>query len=224
MYGKVKISKRQIKEDKFTTFVLKNKQSFTDNWQYYLIGLAIVVLVVFGINYYIASQDEKLLEGSELYSKALIDYNNGNVELSLLSLDQILNDYSGSPVAMQANFTLAKFNMQSNNYAEAARYFQLYIDNYKKDKMMSASAYGGLAACLENQANFSEAAAKFMAAFDQLPDGPLASDYQLGAMRNFLLAGDVGSAQQQLDKIKELYDGTEVANKAILLFSEKSKQ
>ena len=134
MYGKVKISKRQIKEDKFTAFVLKNKQSLTDNWQYYLIGLAIVVLVVFGINYYVSSQDEKLAEGSQLYSNALIDYNNGNVELALLSLDQIVNDYSGTPIAMQANFSLAKFNMASNNYAEAARYFQMYIDNYKKEQ------------------------------------------------------------------------------------------
>lgn len=222
MYGKVKISKRQMKEDKFTSFILKNKQTFIDNWQYMLIGLAIVVLVIFGINYYLSSQDQELVEASQSYSNALIDYNNGNAELALLSLDQILSDYSGTPVARQANFTLAKFNMASNNFAEAARYFQMYIDNYKDDKLMLSSAYAGLAACLENQANYTEAATTFITAYNTLPEGPLASDYHIGAMRCYLMAGDVASAQTQLDEIKELYDGTEAANKAILLFAEKS--
>lgn len=223
MYGKVKISKRQIKEDKFTSFILKNKQTITENWQYLLIGLAIVVLVVFGINYYLSSQNQELIEASQNYSNALIDYNNGNAELALLSLDQILTDYAGTPVAQQANFSLAKFNMQSNNFAEAARYFQMYIDKYKADKLMLGSAYAGLAACQENQGNNVEAAANFIAAYNTLPDGPLASDYQFGAMRNYLLAGDIPQAQKRLDEIKELYDGTETANKAILLFAEKSK-
>lgn len=223
MYGKVKISKRQMKEDKFTSFVLKNKQTMADNWQYLLIGVAIVVLIVFGVNYYLSSQDAQLVEASEKYSQALIDYNNGNSELAFLSLDQIISDYSGTTIARQANYTLAKFNMESKNYAEAIRYFEMFTNKFKSDELLLAAAYGGLGVCYENQGNNTEAAANFESAYKTQPSGPLAPDYKIGAMRNFLLAGDMTNAQKQLDDIKELYDGTDTANKAILLFAEKSQ-
>ncbi len=222
MYGKVKLSKRQIKEDKFMTFMLNAKHELLEHWQYYIIGVAVIVLIVVATVFYFNSQETHRQEASEKYSRALIDYRSGSDQVALLSLSQVVSDYPDTKVAQQATFLLAKINYESQNYPEALRYFESYVAEYKDDALQRASALGGIAACYENQANYIEAARRFAVAAGEYPDGPLAGDYHLAAMRDFLLAGDVESARTHLDILKEKFEGTTLVRQAARLFAEKS--
>ena len=53
MQTKVKLTKRQLKEDKFTTFMLTAKDRLQENWQFYVIALLAIVLVVVGGVYFL---------------------------------------------------------------------------------------------------------------------------------------------------------------------------
>ena len=131
MYGKVKRTKRHIKEDKFTTFMLSAKQQFLENWQYYVIGIAAVILAAVGIVYYANSQAAKEVEASERFSRALLDYRSGSNDVAVLGLSEILTNFPGGEIADQATFLLAKMNYNSKNYPEALRYFEMYVEQFK---------------------------------------------------------------------------------------------
>ena len=221
MYGKVKLSKRQIKEDKFTAFMLNAKQQFLDNWQFYVIGLVAFVLVIVAVDYYVKSQGDKKVEANARLSEAVWSYRQGNVEVGLSSLSQITNDYSG-PVAEQATFLLAKLNFENGNYSEATLHFESYLNKYKDNLLNRASAYGGQAAILENQASYTEAASKFTAAYNEYPDGPSSGDYHLGALRNNIEASNFDAAAAELEIIRDSYKNTVYEGKAVRLFTEKN--
>jgi TolA-binding protein len=222
MYGKVKLSKRQIKEDKFTSFMFQAKQQLSDNWQFYLIGLVVVVLLVVAAVYYQNSQATKRVDASNQFSDALSNFRSGNNQVAILGLQNVLENYSGSKIAEQATLLLGNINYQTKNYPEATRYYQMYLDKYKDSKLDRASALAGLASCQENQGNYADAAKQFDAAYNEYPDGPLAGDYNYSAMRDYLAAGDVEKARAKLDYIKKNFAGTQLEMRAERLFEEKS--
>jgi TolA-binding protein len=225
MYGKTKltkITKRQIKEDKFTIFMLTARDRLLQNWQYIVIGVVVVALLVIGIVYYTSSQRARMEEAATQFSRALMDYRNGNTQLAIMSLSQLVDEYGDEPVTEQATFMLGVINYETRNYPEAIRYYEMYLAKYHDNKLNRAAAHAGIAASLENQGKYRKAAERFAAACDEYPDGPLAGDYHLSAMRNFLELGEIEQAQTHLDIIKKEYEGTELANRAIRLFSEKA--
>jgi len=222
MYGKVKLTKRQIKEDKFTTFMLNAKHQFLENWQYFVIGIAAVILIIVAIVYYFNSRAAARLEAAEQLSSAIMDYRSGTPDVALLSLNEITIDYPGTEMADQATFLLAKIHFEQRNFTEAMRYYQKYVNEFKENKLRRASALGGIAACYENQGSFGEAGRQYAAALEAYPDGPFEGDFSMGAMRSFLLAGDSETARRHLENIKEKFPGTDLERKAIRLFHEKS--
>ncbi|MFQ6008782.1 MAG: tol-pal system YbgF family protein [Candidatus Zixiibacteriota bacterium] len=226
MYGKTKLTKltkRQIKEDKFTVFMLKVRDQFLHYWQYTVIGLVVVILLVIGIVYYINSQQARTQEAAAKFARALIDYRMGNNQLAILSMSQIIDEYGDKKVAEQATFMLGVINYQTRNYPEAIRYYEMYLSKYRDNKLNRAAAKAGIAASLENQGQYREAAEGFVAACDEYPDGPSAGDYHFSAMRNFLEVGEIDEAQAHLDIIKNEYEGSQLVNRAIRLFSEKAR-
>ncbi|UCG62630.1 MAG: tetratricopeptide repeat protein [Candidatus Zixiibacteriota bacterium] len=223
MYGKVKLTKRQIKEDKFTTFMLTAKHQFIENWQWFVIGIAAVILVIVAVIYYLNSQEASRQEANERLSRALLDFRAGSHEVTILSLADIIDDYPGTAVADQATFLLARLNYELRNYPEAQRYFEMYVETYEGNDLRRASSLGGIAACYENLGNYTEAARRFAVAVDEYPDGPLAGDYRLAAMRNFLIAGEIEPARTQMEAIRRNFAGTELERNAIKLFNEKSR-
>jgi len=220
MYGKVKLTKRQIKEDKFTAFMLNAKHQFMQNWQFYIIGLIIVILLITAVIYYIDNKREQEIEISENFVSAISDYRNGEKQMAILGLTQIVEENSGSIIAEQAMFLLGKFNLESRNYEEAKRYFEMFLNKYPESSQYCAASKAGLATILENQGQYIEAAEAFGDAYDLDPNGPMNGDYQYAAMRNYLLAGDSENALVHLDKIRELFSGTDFVNRATRYYIE----
>ncbi|MEW6049639.1 MAG: tetratricopeptide repeat protein [Candidatus Zixiibacteriota bacterium] len=221
MQNKVKLTRRQIKEDKFATFMLASKDRIMDNWQFYVIGAIVVVLLVVAVTYFIQTRGSSTIEAGTKLANALMDYRQGNNQVAILGLNQVVEDYSSDPAAEQATFLLGKVNFAQRNYPEAIRYYDMYLAKYKDNQLYRAAALAGIAACQENQGNYSEAAAKYLAAFEAYSDGPLAGDYNLSAMRCYLNIGDDAKAKARLDDISTRYKGTEIVSRALELYAEK---
>jgi TolA-binding protein len=222
MDQKVKLTKRQIKEDKFTAVMLKSRSWLLDNWQLVVIGAAAVVLVIVASLYYSRSRATKAEEARTKYSRALLDYRAGNNQVAIMGLTQVVDDYDGHEAAEQATFLLGKLNYRIRNFEEATRYFEQYVSNYGDNKLTRAAALAGIGACYEDQGRFAEAAEKYQGAFDEFPDGPLGGDYLIAAMRNYLEVGDAARAGASLDTMKARYEGTELVRRATRQFVEKN--
>jgi TolA-binding protein len=223
MFEKVKLSKRQIKEDKFTTFMLSSKQQLENNWQYFAIAAIVVVLGVVGIIYYFNSREESAALAANQLAQATMQYRQGNSQVAILTLTDILNKYGSSSFAEQATFLLGKINLETRNYEEAKLHFNSYLDKYKNDQLNRSAAMAGLAVAMENQGQYADAAAQFEKAAVEYPESALLPELHLGAMRNYLMAGQIEKAREHFDIISEKFEGTETVNNAARLFYEKSK-
>jgi TolA-binding protein len=221
MQSKVKLTKRQIKEDKFTTFMLSARSRFQDNWQFYVVGVVVVILIAASVNWYMGDVASKQEEAEAKFARAVLDYQSGDNQVALLGFDQLLNEYGSTDVAEQATYLLGKIHLANKNYEDAIRYFEIYLERYRNDQLNRAAAQAGVAAAQEDLGNSAEAAAAFAAAVEMYPDGPLAADYEFGAVRNYLTVGDMEAARAHYEVIAEKYANTDPGRSAIRLFGEK---
>ena len=221
MQGKVKLTKRQIKEDKFTAFILTSKSKIQQHMTEFAVGAVAVLIIVATVWYFIDASASKQ-EAAEIdLARAQLDYQNGNQLVAISSLGELLGKYDGSSAAERATFLLGRYNFDQKNYTESERFYELYAKNYKDRPLKRAAAIAGIAAILENKGDNSAAAAKFDEAVSAYPDGPESGDFQLGALRNYLAVGDHASAQARLKSIEESFPNTPVANRATMIFAEK---
>jgi outer membrane protein assembly factor BamD (BamD/ComL family) len=221
MHGKVKLSKREIKEDKFATFILTAKDQFMESWQYVVIGAVVVILAIAGTIFWMSNRDKQQSEAGVKLSKAISDYRSNNVQVALLSLGQIVENYSGDAVE-QATYLLGKINLETKNFTDARKYFDQYLAKYSDDKLRHAAAIAGLAGCFEGEGKSAEAAAKYVDAVTAYPGGPQDEEFQLAALRNYLDAGDLTKAKARLDELKKAYKGDGKVDRAEIMYAEKS--
>jgi TolA-binding protein len=216
MRAKVKITKRQMKEDKFTTFMLRARDEFLERWQIIAISAAIVIVAIVAIVYFFNLQKTRQIEADNRLTKAIAELRRSNYQVAILELGSIADDYSGR-VAGMALFNLANAHYESKNYDEAIANYQKFIDKYDFDRLMTISAIGGIAACLENKQEFLAAGDKYYEAVQFDPDSPLVPDYYIGAIRSFVAAGDRDKVQRLLSELKEKFPDTDYSRAAIRL-------
>ena len=222
MQTKVKLTKRQIKEDKFTTFMLTAKSQLQEKWEYYAIGVVALILVVGGLAYAVNYFEGKELEAAGRFSGAMREYQSGNKQPAIIALSQVINDYGGSDEAARATCVLGNLYLVDRNYLEAEKNYRLYLSDYGDDPFLRSAAQAGLAVSAENQGRYAEAADLFGQAIQEEPDGPMEADYRLGAIRNFILLDQVDRASEELEVLEEKYPNQEQTRQAIRLVTEKS--
>lgn len=227
MQSKMKLTKRQVKEDRFTTSMLtfkdKMQGELEDNWQYYVIGLAVVVVLIWALVWQADRQSAKDLEAAQALSRAQSNYQiGGDAQVAILEFSQILEEHAGSYQAAHATFVLGNLNLETRNYSEAVRYFEAYLTDFADDDLDRAAARAGVAAAQEDQGMYAEAAASFVMASDINPSGPLAADYELGAMRNYLANSDQAQAEARLAILEDKHEGTDWVKRGKRLLAEKS--
>jgi TolA-binding protein len=216
-----------VKEDKFTTFMLASKDKLQGElegkWQYYVIGVVLAVVLVWAVIWYFDQQSARESQAAETFSQAMSKYQQGDDQVAILQFSQVLENYSGTDLAAKAAFLLGNLNLVVRNYDEAIRHYRLYLNEYSGTLLNRAAAYAGIAAAQEDQGQYVEAAASFLQAVDTYPESPLRPDYEVGAVRNYLAAGDLESAEAHLKILEEKYEGTDWASRATRMIAEKSQ-
>jgi len=221
MQNRVKLTKRQIKEDKFTSVMLRSRGWFQDNWQFLAIGIFAVILLAVAANFWFDAQANDRQVAATKFARALNDYRGGNDQVASAGLSNIIEEHSNTDVAKQSMFLLGKLNFRMRIFPEAIRNFEQFLKNERTDKLSRAAAQAGIAACHENQGLYAEAAEKYEAAIKEMPDGPLIGDYHFSAMRCYLDLKDGESARIHLNIIEEKFEGSELVNRALRMFGEK---
>jgi TolA-binding protein len=223
MQSKVKLTRRQMKEDKFTTFMLTTKDQVSENWQFYVIGLVAIIVLVAAVVWYADHQATQATEATTKFSDAMLEYQAGNDQVAILGLSEVIDDFGGSAVASNATYFLADIYLSSRNYGEAIRYFEMYLDKYNKSKLNRASCYAGIGTAYEGQGDYTQAAANFVRAYEEFPSGPMAADYAYGVVRTYIAANDFESAEKWLTTLEDKFAGTDSARRAQRLYAEKTR-
>ena len=192
---KKKITKQDLKEDKFVKFTLQAKTYVDENYQKIMrAGLAIGAVIIILVFYYYNSQETNKEANSQL-GIAEIEYTNGNLQKASERLVRLIDQYDGTDAADQGMFLIANIYFQQKNYEEARGYFDRFVSAYSGSNILLASGYAGLAACEEVNSNFSEAADLYEQAAELVPQFPESDNYYYLSALCYKRTGDMDKAK-----------------------------
>jgi tetratricopeptide (TPR) repeat protein len=198
---KKKVTKQDLKEDKFVKTALQAKTYLDENYNQVLMVVAAVfaIIVIFIIYNYVTKQTRE-----EAYSQlgiAQVEFSNSNYGKATQRLQRLIADYGGTDAANQGLFLLANIYYQQGEFVDASNYFERFIDTYSGSDILLASGYAGLASCREVDNNFSDAAELYEKAADLNPDFVESDNYHYIAGICYKKAGLLDHAKTQFQRI-----------------------
>lgn len=208
MSRNIKISKREMKEDKFTTFMLLAKERFMDNWTIVAGGVAVIILIVAAVMYFQSSGVKKEAEAAVVFSRAESDMYSKNYQIAIVDFKTIVDDFSSTVYAKQALFNLANSYFYAKNYTEARAAFEQYLEKYDDDKYFTVSAIAGVAATLVGTGDLIAAADKYREAAEKYPDFSINGEYLVQAMKYYIEGGQPESAKVIFAKLSKDFEGS----------------
>ena len=212
-----KISKKELKEDKFVTYTIKAKEYVENNSKNLLWAGVIIVLAVVAITWYTHSKSQANVSANQLLGQAQFSFAQGKDSVGVEQIKSLINDYAGVPAAGQGCFLLAKYYWQQDDFANAKIYFKKYIDNYGHDDLLTSGAMAGYADCLITDNDAAGAASYYEKAANVNKNLPLAPSYLYSAALAYHDAGDLDQARKVADQIIKNYDKSDYKQKAELL-------
>lgn len=184
------------------------------NYAKILAGIGAVVVIAL-IALFVYRQEVQNTEAAvQAMGEVYIALFQGDVDQATAKAQGVLNDYSGKPVAREALIALANLSFEQENIPGARTYFQQYIDQHGSEGSLGYGAWAGLAACLEMEEKFAEAAQKFLGYADAHSKTPFAPVALKEAGRCFELAASVEQAKTAYQRIVDQYGDSPVANAA----------
>lgn len=200
-----KMTKKELKEDKFVETAMKTRAYIEDNVK----QVSIVTGLVFGtfllIMVYNYVHSSTVAESATLFGEAQLEYQNMNYTKAATLLSRLEEEYPGTEAGDQGLFLLGNLYFQQNKIDQAAEYFKRFVDSYSGSEILKASGYAGYAACLEAQNKSKEAAEYYIEAQKADPEFVEASNYLYLAALNYIEINDYKSAQALFNQIVDDY-------------------
>ncbi len=207
----IKISKHEMKEDKFTTFILRAKEYVTEQWVYVAGGVAIIVAAVVLISFLRSSGLKNEQKANEVYSRGISELFSRNYQLAVVDFKSIIDQYGSSNPARMALFNMGNAYLGLKNFSDAKTAFEQYVSKYPDDKYFATSAIAGVAACLAGTGDNAGAADKYREAAEKFAQFALAGEYYYQALFYYVKSGNTESAKVILGKITKEFPGSRYA-------------
>jgi len=214
-----KLTKKQIKEDKFVTLYLQAQDYLQANSRQLLAGAAILVVVVAATFIFAKTRAQKEEAAVVELTKGRIEYFAENYDTAIGILQNLVEEYEGTNSAAVGKFYLANAYFNSGNFINAEFYFREYLDS-ADDELLAPSAMSGLAACLEQQGNVEEAAQTYLKAAREYSDSYLAAENLYHAARCFRLSGKLEEAKLALSELIDDHPKSTYKNTAEIMLGE----
>jgi tetratricopeptide (TPR) repeat protein len=198
-----KITRKELKRDPLMEFIYRARQLWMEHRKvlsrYGGLALIVVVLVVLVIRWR-STQNEKA--ASEV-GIAFIEFAQGNYNTVIAQLSGSVEEYSGLKSFGNGLFLLARSELMVGDTTGAELHFRRYIDDYGKDRLITASALAGLGVIIEGRGEYHEAAQLYRRASKLAPTAALVQRYAVFAGRDFILADQPEAALKVLKPLLE---------------------
>jgi outer membrane protein assembly factor BamD (BamD/ComL family) len=215
-----RITKKEIKEDKFVTFTFKLNEWIRAHLNQVLMvggGVILVGVIVFFI---FSSKSKREKNAADLLGKAGMELQTGDLGTAMSDLQKVVNQYGSTESAKRATFLLASAYYYAKDYAQAQSFFEKSLDSYKDNPSMSASAQAGIADCYLQKGNYSLAGDNYVKAVSMDPKGFLSSQYLLEAANAYLKADQNDKAKEMLNRLIQEYPDSREVYQAKMQLSE----
>ena len=214
---KKKLSKKEIKEDKLVSLMVKVENFYEDFKSKIVLYGGILVVAALAAYFYVNQQkainDEAGLHLSRVMqifdSGSYLEAIEGRQGTNIMGLKRIVEEYGSTENGETAKIYLANAYAYLGNYEEAFKYYEAYsgeIDIYK------ASALAGEAGYFASKKDYKKAADLYKKAAGVAEINAQNPDYLLSAAVNYYNAGDIEESKILLEKIKEDYATSQARN------------
>jgi TolA-binding protein len=165
--------------------------------------VVIVVLIAGGIFIQKMSSGSRMTESYDL-TVAKMAFGQQQYDQARGGLESVLANYSGD-VAAEAKYYLARIDFEQGNYALAETGFRDYMNSFSGNEYTNCAAEAGLAASLEAQQKFAEAASGYEVIAGHFPKLPYAAEALVEAGRLYMQIKQDDSAIRVLQKLVKDY-------------------
>ncbi|RPI06735.1 MAG: hypothetical protein EHM64_01800 [Ignavibacteriae bacterium] len=211
-----KISKREIKEDKLVTKYFEVRQWIDANTKilsYVGMGIAALIVIAFLWSKSRADSNEK---ATAMLAKIAPYFDEGRYDLAINGVPQegtqglqaLVDEHGSTHAGEIAKLYLADSYFAQKNYDKA---LSTYDDISISDKMITASAYAGMASCYEVKHDFSHAASYFEKAASKNMTEVQAPENLQRAAANYAASGDKEKAVELLHTLKKEFPNSPYA-------------
>jgi tetratricopeptide (TPR) repeat protein len=203
-----KISKREIKEDKLVTKYFQARGWIDANTKLLsYVGIGIAGLVVIGF-LWSKSRADSNEKATVMLAKVTPYYDEGRYDLAINGVPQegtqglqaLVDEHGSTQAGEIAKLYLANSYFALKNYDKA---LSTYDAISVSDKMITASAYAGMAACYEAKGDFSHAASYFEKAASKNMTAVQAPENLQRSATNYAAAGKKEKAIELLQMLKK---------------------
>ena len=200
---KKRISKQELKEDKFVKTTLQVKSYIDENYRQVVsvvlgVFAVIVLFIVYG-----QLKSETHMEAQAELGIAQIEYSNNNLDKASERLISLIDEYGSTDEGQQGMLMLANIYFIQNKYEDAEKYFQEFVDSYSGSEILVASGYAGLASCKEVNKDFGTAAELYEKAADIAPDYIESDNFRFSSGLCYKKADNVQDATRVFQEIIE---------------------
>ena len=211
-----RITKQELKEDKLVTYTFKVNAYIRENARKIstiILGSIAVILIISFIH---SSQESSEMQAMSEVGIAQNLYQVGDYANARITFDGIINEYDGTDGAGMSVYFAGDCCFKLGEFAAARNYFQQYLDDYKNNDILTASAISGIAACLEEDGNYLQAAEQYKQAFDKFSESFNAPKYLIDMGRCYELAGMKNEAEITYKRVIEDYSSSIYVREATL--------
>jgi len=228
-----RLTKEEIKEDRFIEAVLKSLEFLKKNFKTIIIALAVVIVGIFGTWTYRRHQQDQRAEASFALVKVIEKYqeaeqdslnaekaNDSNDKFQAIATDfqTIVREYSGTSFADKALYNYAKTLYYQGNYDGAKIQFQSVIDSQPEDEILVLYAQKAIGDCYAQESKYQEAIAAYQS--DKYPLTPKIP----GAVLDFVLANAKFSQALCYEKLGQPDEALPLYKDLVQLFNDNLKK
>ncbi len=164
----------QPQQEDILVWFLKVWNQIEVNYIRILTGFGIAIVAALIVLFFYRTQTQHAEAARTALGDVYIALYEGRVEDALAASQEVIETYAGEAEAGEALMALANLHYEEGRIAEAQTYFQQYLDEYPTDGPLGYGAWSGLASCLENEKQFSEAGQQFATFAEAHPNSPFA--------------------------------------------------
>jgi TolA-binding protein len=239
-----RLTKRQIKEDRFVSSLLKSQEYFNQHKSQIILAAVAVLVVALVVVLVITNSRAEQRRAADDYGAASMyirefynafeaDMNqdglpDASLDSSLAILktaqaefEEIIRKHGGSKQAKFATFYLASINFKLGDYERAESNYQKFLDKYYIDENFEAAAKCGIAGCRESMRDFKAAGSIYFEVAKKYPQYVQHIETLYKATLNLARAGMKEQALEAFAQLEELPAARDQAKDARVFLYEK---
>ncbi|MBN2542872.1 tetratricopeptide repeat protein [bacterium] len=201
-----KITRKQMKQDKFVSSVFSVYNYARNNQNIFIIAVVVLVVIIIGIFGFLSYQKSKKQDAVNLLGIAMFEYRQSQFTASRDSLISLTEKYPGTPSGKVGFYYLGHLRMMLAEYEEALINLERFLSDPVEDDDLIAAATRMLAGCYEEKGEYDKAAELYEDVIKKYPDFFETEEAYIGAARCYWESKEYAKATELYKEFLDKYD------------------